>query len=60
MVQIEQWGVLELKFSGRKDGNPFTDYTIQAVFTGENGKTIKTDGFYFSKGDEIIESESLD
>ena len=41
MKQIEQWGVLELKFLGRKDGNPFTDDTIQAVFTGENGKTVK-------------------
>ena len=46
MEQVEQWGVLELKFLGRKDGNPFTDDTIQAVFTGENGKTVKTDGFY--------------
>ena len=54
MVQIEQWGVLELKFSGRKDGNPFTDYTIQAVFTGENGKTIKTDGFYDGEGIYIV------
>lgn len=54
MVQIEQWGVLELKFLGRKDGNPFTDDTIQAVFTGENGKTVKTDGFYDGDGVYIV------
>ncbi len=34
MYQVEKWGMLELEFAGRTDGNPFTDYSIRGVFTG--------------------------
>lgn len=31
-TRIEKWGCLELSFDGRKDGNPFKDYSIQGRF----------------------------
>ena len=40
----EKWDVFELAFTGKTSGNPFTDYTIQAVFTHKCGRTAE-DGF---------------
>lgn len=49
MTTVEKWGLLELTFQGKSEGNPFVDYTISAVFTGEK-ENIKVDGFYDGEG----------
>ena len=33
-AQVEKWEVLEVEIQGKREGNPFTDYEIQGVFTG--------------------------
>ncbi|MBR3277043.1 MAG: DUF5605 domain-containing protein [Eubacterium sp.] len=45
----EKWDVFELAFTGKTSGNPFTDYTIQAVFTHKCGRTA-VNGFYDGDG----------
>lgn len=46
---VEKWGVFEVEMSGKTEGNPFTDYTIQGTFCGkEEKKTL--DGFYDGDG----------
>ena len=50
---VERWGCLELSFSGKQDGNPFTDYTIRGIFKGEH-ETVSTDGFYDGDGTYLI------
>jgi hypothetical protein len=42
---VEKWGVFETTLHGRADGNPFTDYDIQAVFRHKS-ETVTVDGFY--------------
>lgn len=49
MYRVEKWGMLELEFAGRTDGNPFTDYSIRGVFTGANER-VEVDGFYDGDG----------
>lgn len=49
MQQVEKWGMLELEFYGKSDGNPFIDYEIHAEFQGEN-ETKKVVGFYDGNG----------
>ncbi len=49
MKEIEKWRMLELTFTGKKDGNPYTDYSIKAVFTGEH-ETVEVNGFYDGDG----------
>lgn len=46
---VEKWGLLELCFAGRKDGNPYTDYQIRAEFSCD-GKTVCVNGFYDGDG----------
>ena len=46
---VERWGMFELACPGRTDGNPFTDYSIQGVFTGEK-ETVTVSGFYDGDG----------
>ena len=46
---VERWGVFEAEARGRQDGNPFTDYTVKGVFSGEN-ETKAVDGFYDGEG----------
>lgn len=47
--KVEKWGIFEVALEGKRDGNPFTDYTIRAEFTGANErKTV--DGFYDGDG----------
>lgn len=42
---MERWDTLELAFEGRADGNPYVDYEIRGVFSGDN--EVKTvEGFY--------------
>lgn len=46
---VERWGVFEISCPGRKEGNPFTDYTIEADFASRNEKkTVR--GFYDGDG----------
>ena len=49
MERAEKWGMFELTFQGKKDGNPFTDYDIMAEFTQER-KTVRVNGFYDGDG----------
>ncbi|MDR2933269.1 MAG: DUF5060 domain-containing protein [Oscillospiraceae bacterium] len=47
--QVERWGVFEASLRGRQDGNPFTDYSIAARFTGRD-ETVDVFGFYDGNG----------
>lgn len=49
MQKTEQWGLFELTLTGKKDGNPFTDYEIWAQFTSEK-ETKTVAGFYDGDG----------
>lgn len=51
--QVERWGVFEVRVSGKIGDNPFLDYEIEAVFTGEH-ETKKVEGFYDGKGEYVI------
>lgn len=35
-AQVEKWDLFEIEIQGKAEGNPFTDYEIQGVFTGKN------------------------
>ncbi len=48
-LTTERWGMIELAFPGRTDGNPFTDYTIRGRFTGER-EDVSVSGFYDGEG----------
>ena len=43
MKQIEKWGVFEAAVNGKSEGNPFLDYEITGIFTGEH-ETVKVNG----------------
>ena len=47
--RTERWGVHELVLNGPRDGNPFDDVALAAVFTGA-GKSIRVPGFYDGDG----------
>lgn len=49
MKTVEKWGLFEVSANGKTEGNPFTDYTVRAVFTGKN-ETVAVDGFYDGEG----------
>lgn len=50
---IEKWKIFEEKFNIQTKGNPFSDVTIEAIFT--NGQQeIRTKGFYNGNGEYII------
>ena len=48
-AQVEKWDLFEIEIQGKAEGNPFTDYEIQGVFTGKN-ETVTVDGFYDGDG----------
>ena len=48
-MSVERWGVLELSYPGKTEGNPFTDYEIKATFKSEY-ETLTVDGFYDGEG----------
>ena len=50
---VKKYEVYEITLTGKTEGNPFTDYTIEGVFTGKN-ETVKTDGFYNGGGEYKI------
>lgn len=49
MRTIEKWEMLELTFYGIKDGNPYIDCRIKAIFTGKS-ETVAVAGFYDGDG----------
>ena len=49
MQIVEKWGMFEIAVPGKAEGDPFTDYTVRAVFTGRN-ETVTVDGFYDGGG----------
>jgi len=46
---VSKWGVFEVTCQGRTDGNPFTDYQIEGMFSGSQ-ETVHVDGFYDGDG----------
>ncbi len=49
MISVRRWEIIELTYTGRQDGNPFTDYAVNGTFTGPEGvKTVN--GFYDGEG----------
>lgn len=46
---VAKWEVFEVSVQGRTGGNPFTDYEVRGVFTGEH-ETVQADGFYDGGG----------
>ena len=49
MQQIEKWGVFEGQIFGKSDGNPFLNYQVKGIFTGEKEKK-EVPGFYDGDG----------
>lgn len=49
MQSVEKWCPFEVAVSGKTQGNPFTDYTVQGVFQGKNQR-VTVDGFYDGGG----------
>lgn len=47
--QVERWGVFEASLPGKTEGNPFTDYTIEAEFVSRD-ETVRVRGFYDGDG----------
>ena len=45
----ERWGVFEASLPGKTEGNPFTDYTMEATFVSR-GETVHVNGFYDGDG----------
>lgn len=52
-ISVHQWDMFEVKCSGKKDGNPFTDYSVTGTFSG-NQEIVKTAGFYDGDGIYIV------
>ena len=49
MDTIERWGMFEIAVRGVETGNPFTERTVAATFTGDH-ETVTVDGFYDGEG----------
>ena len=49
MNTVEKWGVFEVSAQGVSDGNPFTERTMTAVFTGAHER-VTVNGFYDGDG----------
>ena len=50
----ERWNVFEFSCRGKEDGNPFTSYAIQGVFTSKS-ETSVVDGFYNGNGEYCVQ-----
>jgi hypothetical protein len=46
---VERWGVHEIALEGPREGNPFVDVTLAAIFEC-GGKQIRVPGFYDGEG----------
>ena len=53
MATVEKWRVFSETLKGPTGGNPFTDVTLSATFTGPTER-ITTEGFYDGDGNYII------
>lgn len=42
---VERYGVFEVTFDGKTEGNPFVDAHVSGTFSGQD-ETIRADGFY--------------
>ncbi len=49
----ERWDVFEVRLQGKADGNPFTDYNIEAEFKGEKEQK-QIVGFYDGDGEYVV------
>lgn len=49
MKSVERWGIFEAELSGPREGNPFTDVTLAAVFR-HGHREVRVDGFYDGEG----------
>ena len=52
-IQVEKWNIFELDLKGPRDGNPYLDVKLSAIFSKGN-RDVKTDGFYDGQGRYII------
>ena len=48
-LSCERWGLYEIVLPGPRTGNPFTEQSLSAVFTGED-ETVTVRGFYDGDG----------
>ncbi len=48
-MTCERWGMVEITVQGPTEGNPFTEQSLEGVFTGP-GETVKVLGFYDGDG----------
>ena len=48
-IEVAKYDVFEVSLKGKTEGNPFTDYTIEGVFTGDK-EEVKAEGFYDGEG----------
>ena len=49
MDQVGQWDVFELSLAGPNEGNPFTDVSLEAVFS-HSETAVTVSGFYDGEG----------
>lgn len=49
LPKVEQWGIFDRALPGPKDGNPFVDVTLSAVFS-QNDQKYTITGFYDGEG----------
>ena len=50
---IERYGIFEIRFPGKTEGNPFTDYRIAGTFEGP-GEQKTVHGFYDGDGEYVL------
>ena len=46
---VKRWGVFELTLKGPKEGNPFAEQEVKAVFRGDK-ESVSCDGFMTGMG----------
>lgn len=51
--QVEKWDVFEIRLKGFTEGNPFTDYSIEAEFVSDR-ECKKVRGFYDGNGEYVV------
>ena len=49
MNAVDRWGTFELAVNGVSEGNPYTERTLTATFTGAH-ECVRVDGFYDGDG----------
>lgn len=51
--EVERWGLFQVRLTGKREGNPFADYSITAEFTGEKERK-QIFGFYDGDGEYVV------